>query len=360
MLEESDARLEESDAQLEESDAWLWSVGKPDQNSWHLSLPDETFYKPSMPGTRYQGPVLFWKGSEGSHYLEHQKREVPMGWTVHHPAGREFGEPITVHNHTKPLWPITHVQMEAEWRPDLPDKPFYPTLEDNIAEAMQMLETTKQTKEDIKKTFAVAEIKWRRKNKLISVDEAKEQLKAFKGISSNYVIMRDLKQHRGTPIDSKDFLPRDTRAVGRPKGHWDAAITLEYRKMMKGMVQQRRGLFTCWVPKDKDAPKHHGYPTYNWTHIKERQINCHQLSWFYFHPGIKYGGHNISHLCCNKECCRPAHLRQETARFQLTRDKCLGILVVRYSDGKRTRYINACSHTCEPCHKSHLVVLKQK
>lgn len=79
----------------------------------------------------------------------------------------------------------------------------------------------------------------------------------------------------------------------------------------------------CWTPKGKGISKTaSGYLRFNHA---GRKILCHVFTWQFSNPeDIKDG--DVSHLCRNKECCRPSHLVKEDRSKNKSRDNCPGII----------------------------------
>lgn len=106
----------------------------------------------------------------------------------------------------------------------------------------------------------------------------------------------------------------------------------------------------CWVSTYSVAS--HGYAQIGWQDGDYRQtVTVHRAAWVYHNGRQIQDGHTIDHLCKNRTCVNPDHLRSmtnfENARRTFGRDWTVGGCVnghpnsELYWDGRRYR--------CKPC-----------
>jgi hypothetical protein len=136
-----------------------------------------------------------------------------------------------------------------------------------------------------------------------------------------------------------------------------------YRHLISRTNEETHGLFVCWKPDitspgiDISSKESYLYRRFNFF---GKKILCHNFTWQYFHPNeIKPDGYDLSHLCCDSECCRPSHIHCELRKYQRTRDKCSGYIWYQMIGNSQTedktevenRYFDVCKHTpkCKKC-----------
>lgn len=106
----------------------------------------------------------------------------------------------------------------------------------------------------------------------------------------------------------------------------------------------------CWVSTYSVAS--HGYAQIGWRDGSYRQVvTAHRAAWVYHHEKQIPDGHTIDHLCKNRRCVNPEHLRLmtnfENARRTFGRDWTVGTCVNGHPnselhwDGRR--------YGCKPC-----------
>ena len=85
--------------------------------------------------------------------------------------------------------------------------------------------------------------------------------------------------------------------------------------------------YTCWIPSGQGISKTmSGYLRFN--HIGKK-VFCHVFAWRHHHNSDHHqaaGRGDVSHLCRNKQCCRPSHLVREDRATNKSRDNCPGIV----------------------------------
>ena len=106
-----------------------------------------------------------------------------------------------------------------------------------------------------------------------------------------------------------------------------------------GSSQTFDSAYCCWIPSGIGISKTvAGYLRFN--HGGRKHL-CHVFIWRHHHPQMNEDGGDTSHLCRNKQCCRPTHLVKESRSANKSRDNCPGILSC--SDHKDEAFL-LCKH----------------
>jgi hypothetical protein len=140
-----------------------------------------------------------------------------------------------------------------------------------------------------------------------------------------------------------------------------------YRHLIARTNEVKKGVFVCWKPDITkpgiDVSDNPDYQYRRFNYFGSKQL-CHVFTWQYFHPGVnKPENYDISHLCCDPECCRPTHLYCELRKYQRTRDKCPGFIWYQFlgetqQDGsdEENHYFDLCEHQpkCKKCQEINI------
>lgn len=110
----------------------------------------------------------------------------------------------------------------------------------------------------------------------------------------------------------------------------------------------------CWISTYSVAS--HGYAQIGWQDGDYRQVvTAHRAAWVYHNEMQIPEGHTIDHLCKNRRCVNPEHLRMlsnfENARRTHGRDWPVGTCVNGHPNSDL--YWNGKKYACKPCKVMH-------
>lgn len=106
----------------------------------------------------------------------------------------------------------------------------------------------------------------------------------------------------------------------------------------------------CWISTYSTAS--HGYAQIGWRDGDYRQVvTAHRAAWVHHNEKQIPDGHTVDHLCKNRRCVNPKHLRAlpnfENARRTFGRDWTVGTCINSHPNSEL--YWDGSRYRCKPC-----------
>lgn len=117
----------------------------------------------------------------------------------------------------------------------------------------------------------------------------------------------------------------------------------------------------CWISTYSTAS--HGYAQIGWSEEgRDKVVTAHRAAWVYHNHKQIPDGYTVDHLCKNRRCVNPQHLRAlpnfENARRTFGRDWPMGTCINGHSN--KELYWDGSRYRCRPCTQERMARRRAK